>query len=615
MTMPGSHIFENLSYSVADNGVAAITIDVRNERMNILTPELHREIGEAADMLAADEKAVGAVIQSAKSSFMAGGDLKRLAGLYDLDRTPEEAYEQSRTFSQSLRRLETCGKPVAAAINGTALGGGLELALACHYRVVINNPKILLGLPETTVGLIPGAGGTQRLPRLIGMKDAADLIISGKFVNPERALELGVVDKLVDSDDLFSEAQRWVLEVVNATQPWDQRGFKIPGGAGLTSPAISRLLQLLTMKIALRTKHNYPAPIAALRAIFKGSTMTSIDEALKVESREFSILTRGVVARNMIRTLILNRGLADKQTVRPAGIEKTVINSIVIAGTDEMVAELQAACERAGASVNVYGREADCGGADLYAVGPGVTEEELNNLANAAGDTVVLAADADRSLTDYGNFGFQPGQLIGFHVPSPIKDAGAVEIVQDANSGNNSLAVAMDFAKMLRKTPTLQRQAPDLFSKHCQQAYITEGSRMLAAGIDPVLIENAARFAGMPYGPLENAAAGADHPALNPQQPHVNDVKQRLLGVQALAAAGFWEQGLIDIIDADLASVLCWGYPSYTGGVLSYIDSMGIEAFIRQCEQPGEHIGEPLEVSAWLRERGSSDNRVYPATE
>jgi len=138
---------------------------------------------------------------------------------------------------------------------------------------------------------------------------------------------------------------------------------------------------------------------------------------------------------------------------------------------------------------------------------------------------------------------------------------------------------------------------------------------MLAAGIDPVLIENAARFAGMPYGPLENAATGADQAAPNPQQPHVNDVKQRLLGVQALAAAGFWEQGLIDIIDADLASVLCWGFPSYTGGVLSYIDSMGIEAFIRQCEQPGEHIGEPLEVSAWLRERGSSDNRVYPATE
>jgi 3-hydroxyacyl-CoA dehydrogenase/enoyl-CoA hydratase/3-hydroxybutyryl-CoA epimerase len=182
--MTSSHSFDALSYNVADNGVADIIIDVKNQRMNILTPQLHRDIGNVARLLASDDTAIGAVIQSAKSTFMAGGDLKRLAGLYDLNRSPGEAFEQSRTFSVALRQLETCGKPVAAAINGTALGGGLELALACHYRVAVNHPKVLLGQPETTVGLIPGAGGTQRLPRLIGMKEAADLILWGKFISP-----------------------------------------------------------------------------------------------------------------------------------------------------------------------------------------------------------------------------------------------------------------------------------------------------------------------------------------------------------------------------------------------------------------------------------------------
>ena len=182
--MPVINDLKNLSYQVADNGVAVITIDVKDRTMNVLTPELHQEVGMVAERLANDDSAVGAVLQSGKPTFMAGGDLKRLVGLYDLERSAEDAYRQSRTFTESLRKLETCGKPVAVAINGTALGGGLELALACHYRVVLDDPEVSLGLPEVTLGLLPGGGGTQRLPRLIGPPVLSSSSVTGSCTSP-----------------------------------------------------------------------------------------------------------------------------------------------------------------------------------------------------------------------------------------------------------------------------------------------------------------------------------------------------------------------------------------------------------------------------------------------
>jgi len=258
--MPEPISFDSLSYQLAESGVAFITIDVKDRPVNVLTPELHSAFGQVAGHLAADEGATGAVIHSGKSSFMAGGDLKRIVRYYDMQRTPAEAYEQSRTYTESLRKLETCGKPVAVAINGTALGGGLELALACHHRVVLDNPKILLGLPEVTLGLLPAGGGTQRLPRLIGLKAAADLILSGRYVDPAEALELGIIDQVVSEEDLLETAEKWVLEAENAQQPWDKRGFQVPGGSKLNDMNIGRLFQVLTARVSAEHRHNYPAP-------------------------------------------------------------------------------------------------------------------------------------------------------------------------------------------------------------------------------------------------------------------------------------------------------------------------------------------------------------------
>lgn len=479
--------FDTMSYKVADNGVAFITIDVKDRSVNVLTPEMHRDFGRVAEKLAGGETAIGAVIHSGKSSFMAGGDLNRIVGYYDMNRSPEEAYTQSRTYTESLRKLETCGKPVAVAINGTALGGGLELALACHYRVVTDDDQILLGLPEVTLGLLPGGGGTQRLPRLIGLEHAAELILSGRRISPAEALELGIVDQVVPGDNLLAAAEKWVLEAGNPHQPWDEHGFRVPGGAGLNDMTVGRLFQKLTARVGVEYRHNYPAPIAILRCLFNGTTVSSMDAALKIETREFSALTRDFVARNMIRTMFINKGKAG----RP------------------------------------------------------------------------------------------------------------------------------DEAQQARN---------EKLGERCEQAYIREGMSMLGEGVKPALIENAAFAVGLPKGPLALAGeealaeeqALADARAAPPEDSPVNatdleDLKQRLLCAQALAAAECWEQELIEPVDADLASVLGWGFPSYTGGVMSYIDSMGLSTFVALCDRFAEQGGALGRPSDWLRGQVKKGERIYPA--
>jgi 3-hydroxyacyl-CoA dehydrogenase/enoyl-CoA hydratase/3-hydroxybutyryl-CoA epimerase len=474
--MNGNASLQTLSYRRADNGVVYIAIDVKDKPVNVLTPQLHQEIGAVAEILASDGAAIGAVIHSGKPSFMAGGDLNRIVRYYDQQRSPEEAYRQSRTYTESLRRLETCGKPVAVAINGTALGGGLELALACHYRVVADDPQILLGLPEVSLGLIPGGGGTQRLPRLIGIQKAASLILKGERIDPGKALELGIAHRMAPASDLVGLAEQWVLQKPDPQQPWDRKGFKVPGGSGLNDMNVGRLFQQLTASVSAEYRHNYPAPIAALRCLFNGTTVSSMDQALRIETREFSALTRDPVARNMIRTLFINR----------AGVR--------------------------------------------------------------------------------------------------VKDL-------------------------------LAEPATDQLRQRCQAAYIRQGLSMVETGVRPALVENAAFAAGLPAGPLALSGEDLSAYASNQATPDFNAVKQRLLCAQALAAAECWEEGEIEPVQADLASHFGWGFPSYTGGVMSYIDTMGLDSFIALCDELSSRYDAGLTPSEWLRARAQAGNRIHPASD
>ncbi len=318
--------------------------------MNVLCDELISDLSACIEKVAGDENVKGAIIASAKAAFVAGADLTELVTAYDRGVTTQQGYEWSQGLSGVFRRMETCGKPFAVAINGLALGGGLELCLACHYRVMADHPKAELGLPEVSIGLLPGAGGTQRLPRLIGIENALPVILQGKKLKAQAALELGVVHEVAPADELLERARAWLLAAPDPVAPWDVKGFKVPGGAGAMTPKNAQTFMVGTSLIAGMTHHNYPAPIGAMSSVYEGC-ITPIDTGLDIESQYFGELVSGVVARNMMRSLFVNKGAADKLVRRPAGVDKSKVTKLGILGAGMMGAGIAYVSAKAGMQV------------------------------------------------------------------------------------------------------------------------------------------------------------------------------------------------------------------------------------------------------------------------
>jgi 3-hydroxyacyl-CoA dehydrogenase/enoyl-CoA hydratase/3-hydroxybutyryl-CoA epimerase len=339
-----------INYKVDNDGVAILTIDLPGKSMNVLTPELMDDLGTLVDRLAADESVKGAVITSGKKTFIAGADIKDMVTAYDRGVTEKEAFGFSHNLTLRLRKMETCGKPIAVAMNGLALGGGLEVCLACHYRVMTDDPRAVVGFPEVNLGLLPGAGGTQRLPRLIGVSESLPLILQAKNVNSAKALELGIVNELAPADKVLERAKAWVLESGDPIQPWDKKGYRLPGGAGAMTPKNAQNYMVGTSLLAAKTQHNYPAPIAAMSAIYEGC-ITPIDMGLNIESQYFATLLAGPVARNMMRTLFVNKGAADKLVRRPAGVEKSQVKKLGLLGAGMMGAGIAYVSAKAGIQV------------------------------------------------------------------------------------------------------------------------------------------------------------------------------------------------------------------------------------------------------------------------
>ncbi len=332
--------FTNFKFEVDADGIALVTWDMPDRSMNVIDAKVVEELSSIVDTVANDAAIKGAVVGSTKDSFSAGADLTMLESLgtafADIAEREGEAaaiarlFEESRRLSLIYRRLETCGKPWAAAINGTALGGGFELCLACHYRVAADNPKTRVGLPEIKVGLFPGGGGTQRLARMLAPADALQLLLKGDQIRLDRAKSMKLVDAIVPASDLVKAAKDWIKAGGKAKAPWDVEGFRLPGGpvfskAGMmTFPAANAIYRR-------ETYDNYPAARAVLQCVYEGLQLP-MDAALRVESRYFAKILRSPEAAAMIRSLFLSMQELNKGARRPAHVGPTKLNRVGIIG-------------------------------------------------------------------------------------------------------------------------------------------------------------------------------------------------------------------------------------------------------------------------------------------
>lgn len=307
-----------LTMTTDENGIAVVLIDMPGRSMNVIDWALRDALEQAFAALAADDAVRGIVLGSAKSSFVAGADLAIMVDFVGEGTTVETATDLIWPMSALMRQIETCGKPVVVAAPGTALGGGLELMLAGHYRIAAANPKARFGLPEVTLGILPGAGGTQRLPRLIGIAAALPLLTEGRHVTAEEALDLGIVDRIVEPDRLIDEAKAAILSgVVNPVAPWDEKTFRAPG---MAIGASFDFFAAANIAIAERTRGNYPAPRVIASCVYEGMRLP-IDKALKIEGQYFGELVHSEVAQALIATAFFGRQQVAKAGRLPADVD------------------------------------------------------------------------------------------------------------------------------------------------------------------------------------------------------------------------------------------------------------------------------------------------------
>ena len=704
-------------------GIATLTIDLPGRSMNVMTQALTTELGTAIERIATDTAIKAALITSAKPAFIAGADLMELVDIYGSGATADDLLRQIGRYSQMLRRLETCGKPVAAAINGTALGGGLELCLACHYRVLADDPKAVVGLPEVTVGLLPGAGGTQRLPRLIGIQPALELMTQGTHVEPHKAKALGIVHEVAPAAEVVNAARRWLTGSPDPVQPWDKKDFRWKGGAGAMHPGAQQVFSAGSAMIAEKTQHNYPAPIAILSAVYEGS-IVPIDTGLRIEGRYFTQLLLDPVSRNMTRTLFINKGAADKLVRRPAGVPPSKVTRLGMLGAGMMGAGIAYVSARAGMEVVLLDttQEAADKGKDYSRAllqkridqGKGTAAERdallarihaTTDFAALAGcELVIEAVFEDRKIkanvtrkaeavigatgvfasntstlpiTGLAEASARPASFIGLHFFSPVDKMPLVEVIMGKQTSQEALARALDYVQRIRKTPVVVNDSRGFYTSRVFMTYCNEGMELLKAGVTPALIENAGKQAGMPVGPLavhdevslelsakihkqtkkdlgavyhpisaigvalKMVALGRlgkksgkgfyDYPPAGDRttkkslwpgltelfrparkQPAVDEVKKRLLYVQALETVRCMDEGVVtDPADADVGSILGWGFPPWTGGTISLIETVGLQAFVAECDRLAAAYGPRFAVPDSLRQRAARNQPFH----
>lgn len=537
---------EHIRYETGDDGVVVLTLDLPGSA-NVMNETYRTAMEAAVTRLEADRESIaGVVVTSAKKSFFAGADLTELITVTH-DQAGEFFAAVTRVKAQ-MRRLERLGRPVVAAINGSALGGGLELALACHHRVCVADPSVRLGLPEATLGLLPGGGGVTRSVRMMGVQAALPLLTEGKRLRPERALAAGWIDELAaDHDDLLAKARAWVRAHPDAVQPWDTPGHRVPDLKPLDPESYSLLAAAPAFSYA-KTHGCYPAVDAAIACAVEGALL-DFDTALEIESRYLTDLATGQVAKNMITAFWFQLNEINAGRSRPKDVARIVTRRVgvlgagmmgagiahvsALAGIDVVLKDVdRSAAERGKGSVAALldkdvakgrmtqeARDAvldrihstdsydDLAACDLVIEAVFEDRELKNSVSRAAAtaalpDAAIASNTSTLPITGLAEAVPDPKRFVGLHFFSPVHRMPLVEIIRGAQTSETTLARAFDYVLQIKKTPIVINDSRGFYTSRTFGTYLTEGVAMLAEGVPAALIENVARKAGMAVGPL-----------------------------------------------------------------------------------------------------------------
>jgi 3-hydroxyacyl-CoA dehydrogenase/enoyl-CoA hydratase/3-hydroxybutyryl-CoA epimerase len=707
------------------DGVAIITWDVPGKSMNVLSLDGASELNGLIDDALADDAVKGIVITSGKKDFAAGMDLNVIAGMKQ-DGT-QAVFDGIMSLHHVLRKIERAGmhpktlkggKPIAAALPGTALGIGLELPLATHRIFAADNPKAKIGLPEIMVGIFPGGGGTIRLSRKLGAMAAAPFLLEGKLSDPKKAKAAGLIDEVVD--DPVAAAREWVLNAKDAdlVKPWDAKGYKMPGGepyhpAGfMTFVGASAMVNGKTMGV-------YPAAKALLSAVYEGAQVP-FDTALKIEARWFTNVLMNPSSTAMIRSLFINKEALEKGANRPEAPDQSV-KKVGILGAGMMGAGIAYVSAMAGIQVVLIDAKQDSADkGKAYSEGlldkaisrkkstpekkAGVldritattdyaTLEGCDLIVEAVFEDPAVKADVTKRaeavippdaifatntstlpISDLAQASARPDRFIGIHFFSPVDKMMLVEIIKGQQTGPVAIAKALDFVRQIRKTPIVVNDARFFYANRCIIPYINEGIRMVAEGVNPVLVENAAKMMGMPLGPLQlvdetsidlgvkiakatRAAMGDAYPdgavdevlfwmadqgrlgrksnagfyaygedgkrqglwdglaARHPQtedQPDLTTVQHRLMFAQTLEAVRAFEDGVLeDIREGDVGAILGWGFAPWSGGPFAWLDMLGAARAVQICDRLAADHGDRFAAPKLLRDMADSGQGFY----
>ncbi|MCA0046031.1 enoyl-CoA hydratase/isomerase family protein [Mesorhizobium sp. B283B1A] len=722
--------YTNFTLDIDADGIALVTWNSPDRSMNVFTEEVMRELNAIVDHVAGDAAIKGAVITSGKDTFSGGADITLLQKMLatfatdkgkDAEKATKALFENAGYMTGLFRKLETCGKPWVSAINGTCMGGAFELSLACHGRVAADSDKVRMALPEVKIGIFPGAGGTQRVPRLTDQQQALQMLTSGQTLSPQRAKSMGLIHEIAEPARLVETAKAMIRNGLKPVAPWDEKGFKLPGGQ-IYTPAGFNLWPPAIAILRRETYGNYPAAAAILKCVYEG-LLVPFDTALRIEQRYFTEIMQTKEAAAMIRSLFVSLQELNKGARRPAGVPETKFKKIGILGAGFMGAGIAYVTAKAGIPVVLLDRDiesaqkgkahsdslvsdqvkkgrakpeerdkllslitptadyADLAGCDLVveavfedsAVKKAATEQAEAVLKSSA---IFASNTSTIPITGLAKNSARPKNFIGIHFFSPVDKMMLVEIILGKKTGDKALATAIDFVRAIKKTPIVVNDTRGFYVNRCVLRYMSEAYKMLIEGVPAPMIENAAKAAGMPVGPLaltdetaidlaqkimkqtirdigdkavdpkqmalintmvndhgrfgrKNGKGFYDYPAkpakkklwpglkdlypqLAPEKVDYEELQQRLLVTIALEAARVMEEGIVtDPREADVGSILAFGFAPYTGGALSYIDGIGAKEFVKIAKGLQKKYGAEFKAPKLLLDMAEKGETFY----